>query len=193
MLRAPCPCGVPELAAMAAGGGEGDLGSVPRGPRRVHIKGKAPHRSKGPREPAKEGLTPAFLWAALTIVRTGGSPIRPRTTFKGRSDPFPLRMLLFGTEQINGISVEFPLLHQSPLSADVGEKRHGWWPCYLSEPCLTRQGVQEEPSQAALCLPRVVGGGVFPLPVVSMLSGRGWSCVPPRSVPGGTWVGTLKG
>lgn len=55
MLRAPCPCGVPELAAVAAGGGEGDLGSVPRGPRRVHIKGKAPHGSKDPVSRLRKG------------------------------------------------------------------------------------------------------------------------------------------
>lgn len=36
-----------------------------------------------------------------------------------------------------------------------------------------RQGVQGELSQGALCLPRVVVCGVFPLPIVSMPQGWG--------------------
>lgn len=56
-----------------------------------------------------------------------------------------------------------------------------------------RPGVHGELSQDALCLPCGVGCGIFPLPVASVLSGRGWCCVPPGSVPGGTWAGTAEG
>lgn len=99
-------------------------------------------------------------------------------------------MLLLGTEQINCISLEFPLLHQSPFLVDVGEKRHGW-PRYLSESCLMRQGVQGELSQDALC----TRGGLWGFPSSHGLHAirEGVVLCPPRSVSGGTWVGALTG
>lgn len=97
----------------------------------VNIKANAPHRSNGPCEPAEEGL-------ALIIVKTGGSP-----TSKDHGDSFCLKMLLFGTEQINCISLEFPLLHQSPFSADVGEKLYCCL-CHRFEQCLMQRGVQSQ-------------------------------------------------
>lgn len=86
-------------------------------------------------------------------------------------------MLLLGTEQINCISLEFPLLHQSPLLVDVGEKRHGW-PRYLSESCLMRQGVQGELSQDALC----TRGGLWGFPSSHGYQGGGGPVSPQECV-----------
>ena len=114
----------------------------------VNIKGNAPHRSKDPCEPTKEGLTPNLpVELSSPLLRQVGAPTVH--TFKDCGDSFCLRSLLFGTEQINCISLEFPLLHQSPFLTNVGEKLH-CCPCHLFESCLMQQGVQGELGQDLL-------------------------------------------
>lgn len=107
--------------SQAGGQGNGDaLVSVPRSPE-VNIKENALHRSNGLCAPAEEGLAPSFpLEPRSSLFRQVGAPSVP--TFKDHGDSFCLRMLLFGTEQINCTSLEFPLLHQSPFAIVVGEK-----------------------------------------------------------------------
>lgn len=126
----------------------------------VNIKANAPHRSNGPCEPAEEGL-------ALIIVKTGGSP-----TSKDHGDSFCLRMLLFGTEQINCISLEFPLLHQSPFSADVGEKLYCCL-CHRFEQCLMQRGVQR-PAGRRSALSRMSGGLAGLFLFLWIPSSQGW-------------------
>lgn len=101
-------------------------------------------------------------------------------------------MLLSGTKQINCISLEFPLLHQSAFLADVREKLQRC-PCHLSELCFVQQRVQGELGQDALCHARVVGLRDFPSSRGPCALGEGVILSSPGSVPGGTWAGTLKG
>lgn len=112
----------------------------------VNIKGNTPPTSNRPREAAEEGLAPCFhlepLGPLLRQVRAHPSLSRDH------QDCLRPGILLSGTEQINCISWEFPCVHQSPFSADVGEKLH-CCPC-LFELSLVQRGAPGGPSEDAL-------------------------------------------
>lgn len=158
----------------------------------VNIKGNTPHRSKDPCEPTEEGLTPCLpVELSSPLLRQVGAPAVH--AFKDCGDSFCLRRLLFGTEQINCVSLEFPLLHQSPFLADVEEKLH-CCPCHLFESHLMQQGVPGELGRDPLCHTGGGGGRVRTSPLLGLrVLGAGVVLSPPtRVVPGSTWVAALK-
>lgn len=100
--------------------------------------------------------------------------------------------LLFGTEQINYISLEFPFVHQSLLLADVGENL--LWCPRLFEPSSKQQGAQRELSDDPLAVGAFTGWQAFPPALgFSVLLGRGTLRPCASSMPGSVGVDTPKG